>query len=168
MLLVVDPHSPAAMAPQSKRRLRRSSRISSLTYSPRLLSTVELASDRQKRVTGRRGIPRLRVTTATTPALSDGHASPGCWCRFVRNSSLTFTWEGSAAVWGGKTRSWMMRRSFRFCHYPVDWNYFSANWRIPPPPTRCSAASFCHTMTCQGGLHTRRAIKLPRTTIASN
>ena len=36
----------------------------------------------------------LRVTAATTAALSDGTASQGCSCRCVRNSSLT-----SMEVW---------------------------------------------------------------------
>jgi hypothetical protein len=26
-----------------------------------------------------------------------------------------------------KARSWMMRRIFRFCQNPIEWNYFSAD-----------------------------------------
>jgi hypothetical protein len=28
---------------------------------------------------------------------------------------------------GRKARSWMTRRSFRFCQYPIEWNYFTAD-----------------------------------------
>jgi hypothetical protein len=70
-----------------------------------LLSALELASDRQiRRNASQVGeqFSGLRVTAKTTTALSDGHASPGCWCRCVRDSSLTSTWEATAAVRPGK------------------------------------------------------------------
>jgi hypothetical protein len=30
----------------------------------------------------------------------------------------------------------MMRRSFHFYPYDIDWNHFSGFWRVPPPPNR--------------------------------
>ena len=65
----------------------------------------------------------LRVTVASR---SDGtrhrDAPPD------RGSSLTPTSHGKelAATWARTLNSWMMRRSFRFCQYHVEWNYFSA------------------------------------------
>ena len=73
------------------RRARQWRRTRS-SFSPKLLSALELASDRQiRRNASQLGeqFHGLRVTAATTAALRDGHASPGCCCRCAGSSSLT-------------------------------------------------------------------------------
>jgi hypothetical protein len=72
------------------------------SFSPKLLSAVELASDRSiRRNASQIGAPShaLRVTAVTTGRTQRRHASQDCPCRCVRNSSLTSTREAFAGVW---------------------------------------------------------------------
>jgi hypothetical protein len=116
-LVVRCPRKIGTTAPQSKRRLRAYSQTWCSSFSPKLRGALELASDRQIRRNASQveeHFHGLCVTAATAAALSDAHASPGCCCRCVRNSSMTSRKEALATVWTEKPRLWMMRRSFRF------------------------------------------------------
>ena len=88
-------------APHSKRRLRRSSPISSWTYSTKPLSAATLAPDPvdiPKRVTCRRVIPRYAsLPRQWLHSARDARHRGICCCR-VRNSSRTCIRETLTAV----------------------------------------------------------------------
>jgi hypothetical protein len=72
---------------------------------------------------------------APTAALSDGHASPGCGCRWVGFLFVDLPWEGLAAFRAGQLDTWMMRRCFRSLRIVLNAITFQRTWQIPPPPT---------------------------------
>ena len=95
----------------SKERLRPSSQISSWTYSPKLLSAVELAADRSIR----RNAPQiggpLHVLRVTVASRRDGTRHRDALPRPRRFIDFHVIWEGSATVWAEEPRSWMMREA---------------------------------------------------------
>jgi hypothetical protein len=88
---------------------------------------------------------------APTAALSDGHASPGCGCRWVGFLFVDLPWEGLAAFRAGQLDTWMMRRCFRSLRIVLNAITFQRTWQIPPPPTGLclSGRGLLSSATCE-------------------
>jgi hypothetical protein len=115
------------MVLHSKRRSRAYSQTWCSSFSPKLLSALELASDRSIRRNASQVGEQFHVTRHRRDSGCTQRGTRvigGSCCACVRNSWRTCIREPLTAVWAGTLNSWMMRRSFRFCQYRIEQTTF--------------------------------------------